>query len=205
MSFYVLQVAVLVCVCVFCAKWHRIFHQRCCYCILFRLWCYSEHCHVCVLMPWVRCLLYGFFLHWSLLQSRLWESHTWSLALWEYIIWWVFFEYPSETSVLKENMINKLMTFERKIMRKLFGPTRTDDGCCRIKTNQEINNTLKGQNIIGFIKKQRLNWLGHVERMTEDNIVQKIKRWKPMSKRPIGRPKTHWVDKHTQLEESSAG
>jgi len=47
--------------------------------------------------------------------------------------------------------------------------------------------------MIGFIKKQRLNWLGHVERMAEDNI-QKIKRWKPMSKRPIGRPKTHWVD-----------
>jgi len=53
-------------------------------------------------------------------------------------------------------MINKLMTFERKIMRKLFGPTRTDDGCWRIKTNQEINDTLKGQNIIGFIKKTKI-------------------------------------------------
>jgi len=30
--------------------------------------------------------------------------------------------------------------------------------------------------------------------MAEDNNVQKIKRWKPMSKRPIGRPKTLWVD-----------
>jgi hypothetical protein len=28
----------------------------------------------------------------------------------------------------------------------------------------------------------------------EDNIVQKIKRWKPMSKRPIGRPKICWED-----------
>jgi hypothetical protein len=28
--------------------------------------------------------------------------------------------------------------------------------------------------------------------MPEDNVVQKIKRWKPMSKRPIGRPKTRW-------------
>jgi len=37
-----------------------------------------------------------------------------------------------------------------------------------------------------------LNWLGHVERMAEDNTVQRIKRWKPMSKRPIGRPKTRW-------------
>jgi hypothetical protein len=30
--------------------------------------------------------------------------------------------------------------------------------------------------------------------MTEDDNVQKIKRWKPMSKRPIGRPKTRWED-----------
>jgi len=91
-------------------------------------------------------------------------------------------------------MINKLMTSERKIMRKICGPTVAEDGCWRIKTNQEIGDVLKGQNIIGFIKKQRLNWLGHVERMAEDNIVQRIKRWKPMSKRLIGRPKTGWED-----------
>ena len=47
---------------------------------------------------------------------------------------------------------------------------------------------------MGLLKKQRLNSLGHVERMAEDNIVQKIKRWKPMSKRPTGRPKTRWED-----------
>ena len=78
------------------------------------------------------------------------------------------------------------MIFERKIMRKLLGPTRLDDGYWRIKTNQEINDILKGQNIIGFIKKQRLTWLGHFERMAEDNNVRKIKRWKSMSK------KTNW-------------
>ena len=70
------------------------------------------------------------------------------------------------------------MTFESKIMRKMYGPIRTEDGYWRIKTNQEID-ILKGQNIIGFIKKQRLNWLGHIERMAEDNIVQRIKtNWK---------------------------
>ena len=47
---------------------------------------------------------------------------------------------------------------------------------------------------MGLFKKKRLNWLGHVERMTEDNNVKKIKRWKPMSRRPIGRPKLRWED-----------
>jgi len=30
--------------------------------------------------------------------------------------------------------------------------------------------------------------------MAEDNIVQKIKRWKPISERLIGRPKRRWED-----------
>ena len=53
--------------------------------------------------------------------------------------------YASESWVLKESMIKKLMIFERKIMRKIVGPTRSEDGCWRIKTNQEINDILKGQ------------------------------------------------------------
>ena len=64
--------------------------------------------------------------------------------------------YASETWVLEENMINKLMIFERRIMRKILGPTRTNDGYWRIKTNQEINKILKSQNIIRFIKKTKI-------------------------------------------------
>ena len=82
-------------------------------------------------------------------------------------------------SVLKENMTNKLMTVKRKPMRKIFGSTRINGGYWRIESNQEINDILKGQNIIGFIEKQTLNWLGHVARMAEDNIVQKIERVAP--------------------------
>ena len=47
---------------------------------------------------------------------------------------------------------------------------------------------------IGFIIKQVLIWLGHVESMAEYNIVQKIKRWKPIYERLIWRPKTRWED-----------
>ena len=47
--------------------------------------------------------------------------------------------------------------------------------------------------------------------MAEDNTVQEIKRWKPMSQRPTERPKTCWEDDvlediksiNTQLEESN--
>ena len=67
-------------------------------------------------------------------------------------------------------------------MRKIFGPTRSDDGYWRIKTNQEINDILKGRNTIRFIKKQRLNWLGHIERMTEDNNVRRLRDGNPCLK-----------------------
>jgi hypothetical protein len=56
-------------------------------------------------------------------------------------------------------MTNKLMIFERKVTRKILGPTRSDDGYWRIKTNQEINDILKGQNIFGFIKKTKTKFV----------------------------------------------
>jgi hypothetical protein len=37
--------------------------------------------------------------------------------------------YGCETWVLKENIIQKLSVFERKILRKAFGPTKKKDGC----------------------------------------------------------------------------
>jgi hypothetical protein len=38
----------------------------------------------------------------------------------------------SETWVLKEAMIKKLMIFERKVLRRMFGPTKEKDGTQRI-------------------------------------------------------------------------
>jgi hypothetical protein len=43
--------------------------------------------------------------------------------------------YACETWVLKENVIQKLMIFERKVLRKIFGPTKEQNGLWRIKTN----------------------------------------------------------------------
>jgi hypothetical protein len=61
-------------------------------------------------------------------------------------------------------VINKLIAFERKIMRKMYGATGTGGGYWGIETDQEISDILNGQHIIGFIKRHRFNWLGHVDR-----------------------------------------
>jgi hypothetical protein len=94
---------------------------------------------------------------------------------------------------LKEIIINRLMVFERKVLRKIFGPTN-EKGIWRIKTNQELDKIIKHKNIINFIRAQRLGWLGHIERMQETVIVKAIYSWKSISRRPIGRPKIRWED-----------
>jgi hypothetical protein len=37
---------------------------------------------------------------------------------------------------------------ERKISRKIFGPTKQDNGLWRIKTNKELDELIKHRNII---------------------------------------------------------
>jgi hypothetical protein len=50
--------------------------------------------------------------------------------------------YACETWILKETTIHRLMVFERKILRKMFGPTY-ENGFWRIKTHQELGEIIK--------------------------------------------------------------
>jgi hypothetical protein len=59
-------------------------------------------------------------------------------------------------------IINKLLVFERKTLRKIFGPSN-ENGIRRIKTNQELDEIIKHKNRINFIRAQRLSWLGHMK------------------------------------------
>jgi hypothetical protein len=99
--------------------------------------------------------------------------------------------YASETWVLKDSSIQKLLVFERKILRKIFGPTR-ENQMWRIKTNDELDKLIKHHNIINYIKAQRLSWFGHVQRMPASSTVKKIFKWTPLSTKSKGRPKQRW-------------
>jgi hypothetical protein len=46
----------------------------------------------------------------------------------------------------------------------------------------------------GYIKAQRLIWFGHLHRMPKERMVKKVYTWKPMLRRPQGRPKNRWED-----------
>ena len=110
---------------------------------------------------------------------------------------WYIGVYASETWVLKETIIQKLLDPERKILRRIFGPTK-EIQIWRIKTNEELNKLIKHKNIINYIKAQRLSWFGHIQMMPDTRTVTKIFNWKPLTKRSQGRPKYRWEDKITQ-------
>jgi hypothetical protein len=48
----------------------------------------------------------------------------------------------------REKSMQKLMIFERKILQKIYGPTKESNGLWRIKTNEELNDLIQQQNVI---------------------------------------------------------
>jgi hypothetical protein len=86
-----------------------------------------------------------------------------------------------------------LMIFERRILKKIFGPIHERDGW-RIMTNHELNKLIGGDKKVRFIETQRLKWLGHLHRMEEHRSVRMIFEWNQMGKRSRGRPRNRWQD-----------
>jgi hypothetical protein len=89
--------------------------------------------------------------------------------------------------------MQKLLIFEWKVLRKIYGPVKDRDNW-RIRTNSELDTLTGGVNIVRYIKEQRLRRLGHIQRMEDDRMVEKLTNWKPIGKRPAGRPKNRWID-----------
>jgi len=68
--------------------------------------------------------------------------------------------------------IRTLAVFERKILRKIYGPVKEKE-LRRIRRSDKLETIIKGENIVRFIKCQRIRWLGHVERMQDTAIPKK--------------------------------
>jgi hypothetical protein len=64
------------------------------------------------------------------------------------------------------------MVFERKVLRRIFGPTKERYGAWRIKTNDKLDELIGHQNIINHMTAQRLRCFGHLHRMPEERMVK---------------------------------
>jgi hypothetical protein len=84
-----------------------------------------------------------------------------------------------------------LLIFERKIFRRIYGP-KYEDGEWKSETNQELEELSKGENIVKWIKGQRISWLGHLDRTEEDRTAKKIFTQELEGTRRRGRPRKRW-------------
>jgi hypothetical protein len=66
-----------------------------------------------------------------------------------------------------------LAVFERKILRKIYGPLKENE-LWTIRRNDELEDMIKGENIVRFIKSRLIRWLGHIERMQDTAIPKKM-------------------------------
>jgi hypothetical protein len=88
-----------------------------------------------------------------------------------------------------------LPVFERKIFSRIYsyGP-KYENGEWKSRTNRELEEMRKGENIVKWIKGQRTSWLGHLERMEEDRMPKKIFTQEMEGTRRRGRPKKGWKE-----------
>jgi hypothetical protein len=96
--------------------------------------------------------------------------------------------------VLKEDIKSKLRVFERKVLRRIYGPTKESDGTWWIKWNEELNRLNGNKNIVNYIKAQRLACFGHVHRLADNSMLKKVYEWSPAVTRSLERPKNRWED-----------
>ena len=73
----------------------------------------------------------------------------------------------------------------------MYGP-KYEDGEWKSGTNRELEELSKGENIVKWIKGQRISWLGHLERMEEDRMPKKIFTQELEGTRQRGRPRKGW-------------
>jgi hypothetical protein len=101
--------------------------------------------------------------------------------------------YGAETWTLTAAEKDTLRRSKRKVLRKIYGPV-VDKGVWRIRYNSELCKLMGGEDTVKFIKTQRIQWLGHVERMDETAMPKRVLKGKLYAMRRIGRPRMRWLE-----------
>jgi hypothetical protein len=102
--------------------------------------------------------------------------------------------YGRETWSLTLREEHRLRVFENRVLRKIFGPKREEDGSWRKLRNDEIHGLYTSPNIVRVIKSTRMRWGGHVARMGGGRGVYRVLVGRPEGKRQVGRHRRRWED-----------
>jgi hypothetical protein len=100
--------------------------------------------------------------------------------------------YGCETWSLTLREEHRLRVFENRVLRKIFGPKREEDGSWRKLHNDEFHNLYSSTKIVRVIKSRKMRWAGYVASMGEG--VYRVLVGRPEEKTPLGRPRRRWED-----------
>jgi hypothetical protein len=89
---------------------------------------------------------------------------------------------------------HRLRVSENRVLRRIFGPKREEDGSWRKLHNDELHSLYYSPNIVRMIKARRMRWAGHVARVGEGRGVYRVLVGRPLGRRPLGRPRRRRED-----------
>jgi hypothetical protein len=81
---------------------------------------------------------------------------------------------------------HRLRVFKNRVLRKIFGPKREEDGSWRKLQNDELHSLCSSTNIVRVIKSRRMRWVGHMAHMGKGRGVYSVLVGRPKGKRPLG-------------------
>jgi hypothetical protein len=88
----------------------------------------------------------------------------------------------------------------------VFGPKRDEvTGEWRKLHKEEHRDLYTLPNTVRVVKSRRMWWAGHVVRMGEGRVVDRVLVGKPEGKRPLGRPRRRWEDIKMDLQQVGGG
>jgi hypothetical protein len=102
--------------------------------------------------------------------------------------------YACETWSITKGDERKLIIFERKVLRNIYGSRfNQETNTYERRTNDELQKLYKRPNILAFIRNKRLEWFGHTWR-ADGQLIKKVLVEKINKTRPLGRPRIRWID-----------
>ena len=101
--------------------------------------------------------------------------------------------FGAETCVLSKADELRLGVFERKILRRIYGPI-FEGAIWRSRYNEELYRLYDETDLVTTIRITRLRWAGHIVRMQDNLPCKKVTLDKPEGGRRVGRPNLGWMD-----------
>jgi hypothetical protein len=106
--------------------------------------------------------------------------------------------YGSECWLLSKNGGNLLRTFERRILKPIYGSVN-DNGLWRTRCNSELYTLYDEPDVAEVVKIGRSRWLGQLFRMQELNSCRKLTLLKPEDTRRAGKPELRWLESAEEI------